>query len=105
MVLLTAVLDQPALAADENESEYGPWKKFSISLGGFITEMDTTVQFDSKNLGIGIVLDVEEVFDLDEDIRAVRLDGHYRFSRNGRHRVDFTYYDLSRDATKTTNMP
>jgi hypothetical protein len=101
MFLLTALLAQPAIAADENESEFGPWKKFSISFGGFIAEMDTEVRFDSKTLGLGTVLDVEEIFDLDEDVRVLRSDGHYRFSDNGRHRVDFTFYDLSRDATRT----
>ncbi len=100
-LIFSAILFSQPVLGDENESEYGPWKKFSISLGGFIAEMDTTVRFDSQTLGIGTVLDVEDLFNLDEDIRVLRSDGHYRFSDNGRHRVDFTYYDLSRDATKT----
>ncbi len=100
-LIFSAILFSQPVLGDENESEYGPWKKFSISLGGFIAEMDTTVRLDSKTLGLGTVLDIEEFFDLDEDVRVIRSDGHYRFSRNGRHTVDFTYYDLSRDATKT----
>jgi hypothetical protein len=100
LIFSAFLFSQPVLG-DDNKSEYGPWKKFSISLGGFIAEMDTTVRLDSKTLGLGTVLDIEEIFDLDEDVRVLRSDGHYRFSRNGRHRVDFTYYDLSRDATNT----
>jgi hypothetical protein len=100
LIFSAMLISQPVFGEDK-ESEYGPWKKFSISLGGFITEMDTEVRFDSKTLGLGTVLDVEEIFGLDEDIRVLRSDGHYRFSDNGRHRVDFTLYDLTRDATKT----
>jgi hypothetical protein len=100
LIFSAMLISQPVLG-DDNESEYGPWKEFSISLGGFIAEMDTSVRFDSQTLGIGTVLDVEDIFNLDEDIRVLRSDGHYRFSDNGRHRVDFTYYDLSRDATRT----
>jgi hypothetical protein len=58
LIFSAMLISQPVLG-EENESEYGPWKKFSISLGGFIAEMDTTVRFDSKTLGLGTVLDVE----------------------------------------------
>ncbi|UCH21114.1 MAG: hypothetical protein JSU83_21805 [Deltaproteobacteria bacterium] len=103
LIFFATLISKPVLGND-NESEYGPWKKFSISLGGFIAEMDTTVRLDSKSLVLGAIIDAEEIFDLDEDIRVVRSDGHYRFSRNGRHRFDFTYYDLSRDATRTLSQ-
>jgi hypothetical protein len=100
LIFSAMLISQPVLG-DDTESEYGPWKKFSISLGGFIAEIDTEVRLDSKTLGLGTVLDVETLFNLDDDVRVLRSDGHYRFSENGRHKVDFTYYDLSRDATRT----
>ncbi len=103
LIFSATLISQPVLG-DDNETEHGPWKKFSISLGGFIAEIDTEVRLDSKTLGLGTVLDVETLFNLDDDVRVFRSDGHYRFSRNGRHRVDFTYYDLSRDATSTLSQ-
>ncbi len=103
LIFSAMLISQPVLG-DDNETEHGPWKKFSISLGGFIAEIDTEVRLDSKTLGLGTVLDVETLFNLDDDVRVFRSDGHYRFSRNGRHRVDFTYYDLSRDATSTLSQ-
>ena len=103
-LIFSAILFSQPVLGDDNETEYGPWKKFSISFGGFIAEIDTEVRLDSKTLGLGTVLDVEELFNLDDDVRVFRSDGHYRFSDNGRHRVDFTYYDLSRDATSTLSQ-
>ncbi len=37
LIFSAMLISQPALG-DDNESEYGPWKKFNISLGGFIAD-------------------------------------------------------------------
>ncbi|MGI9233505.1 MAG: hypothetical protein ACR2RD_07740 [Woeseiaceae bacterium] len=82
-----------SLAADPG-SERG-----SISLGAFLTDRDTTGRVDSETLGLGTVIDAEDDLGLDSSDTVARLDGYYRF--NPRHRIDFSIFDLSRDATGT----
>jgi len=50
LIFSALLICQPVLG-DDNESEYGPWKKFSISLGGFIAEMDTLYNLIRKRWG------------------------------------------------------
>jgi hypothetical protein len=100
-ILLAIVIAQPVFAADKNEREYAPWDKFEVSLGWFLNDFNTELRVDSESLGLGTIIDVEEVLDLDEEISVWRVDGQYRFSHNGRHKIDFMLYDLSRDATRT----
>jgi hypothetical protein len=100
-IFLATVIAQPVLAADKNERDYAPWDQFEVSLGWFLNDFNTELRVDSETLGLGTIIDVEEVLDLDEEISVWRVEGLYRFSQNGRHKIDFMLYDLSRDATRT----
>ncbi len=100
-ILSATLVSQPVFAAEKNEREYAPWSKLEVSAGWFLNDFSTDLRADSKALGIGTVLDLEELLDLDEELSVWRIEGLYRFSQNGRHKMDFMLYDLSRDATRT----
>jgi hypothetical protein len=82
-----------SLAADPGSERGG------ISLGVFITDRNTEGRLDSDTLGLGTVIDAEDDLGLDSSDTVARLDAYYRF--NPRHRIDFSIFDLSRDATAT----
>lgn len=82
-----------SLAADPGS------ERSSVSLGVFITDRNTEARLDSESLGRGTVIDGENDLGLDSSDTVVRLDAYYRF--NPRHRIDFSVFDLSRDATAT----
>jgi len=71
--------------------------RFSLSLGVFITDRNTETRFDSA-LGDGTDTDFETDLGLDASDSVFRVDGYFRFSE--RHRVDFSVFDLSRNASK-----
>jgi len=71
--------------------------RFSLSLGVFITDRNTETRFDSS-LGDGTDTDFETDLGLDASDSVFRVDGYFRFSE--RHRVDFSVFDLSRNASK-----
>ena len=71
--------------------------RFSLSLGVFITDRNTETRFDSA-LGDGTDMDFETDLGLDASDSVFRVDGYFRFSE--RHRVDFSVFDLSRNASK-----
>ena len=50
-------------------------------------------------LGLGTEIDLEDDLDLNEDVSSYRIDAEWRFF--DRHRLNFSFFDLSRDATST----
>jgi hypothetical protein len=99
IAVIVIMFSQPVLA-DQNNSVSGPWERFSINLGGFITDLDSEFRLDSKRSGLGTVIDLENVLDLEETTEVFRVDALCRLGQSRRHRLDFSYFDLSRDATR-----
>lgn len=93
LFILLTLYASVSLAADPGSERGG------ISLGAFITDRNTEARLDSETLGMGTVIDVEDDLGLDSSDTVARLDAYYRF--NPRHRIDFSIFDLSRDATAT----
>jgi len=77
--------------------------KFKFTIGTFITNYDTEFRLTSSTLGRGTNISFEDDLGLEESNEVVRLDGHYRFSP--RHRLEFSYFDLSRDGKIVTTRP
>jgi hypothetical protein len=74
-----------------------PWKTFTIKLGGYFALQDTKVRLDGTGgLGLGTEIDFENDLNLDEDVSSYRIDAKWRFF--DRHALNFSFYDLSRDA-------
>ena len=72
--------------------------RFSLSLGVFITDRSSETRVDGADGSIGTPVDLESEFGLDASEAVFRLDGYFKF--NDRHRIDFSVFDLSRDATR-----
>jgi hypothetical protein len=88
-----------ALAQESSETApWDPWEKGYISAGVFWADTDNSVRLGTP--GVGIEFDVEDALDLENSQAVFRVDGGYRFGANNRHRIDFSWFDLSRDATK-----
>ena len=90
-IILPALTLAPLCAATEIGSE-----RFAISLGVFITDRATETRVDSSTLGRGTTIVLEDDLGLDSSQTVFRVDGHYRIAE--RHRLDFSVFDLSRDA-------
>ncbi len=89
-----AVSMQPALA-----EQSGPWEKWNLSLGGFAASLSNDVRIGSP--GVGAEINLEEALGLESSETVFRVDAAYRFGSSRRHRMDLTWFDLSREATKT----
>jgi hypothetical protein len=77
-----------------------PWERLRFDLGGYITNFDSDIQFGSESLGAGINVSVEDALGLDTSTTVLKGGVSYRFTRNLRHQVGLTYYDLSREDSK-----
>ncbi len=85
----------------ESEDEWTPeWIRAQVRVGGaFFGNFRTQFRLDSENTGLGTKVGFEDDLGFDTTARAGRIDAFYRFNR--RHRVDFSYFDIRRDATRT----
>jgi len=70
-----------------------PWEKLSVTFGYFLTNFRSDVSLGPFSLNL------EDVLGLDSTTSQYRVGAHYRAWR--RHHFHFSFYDLSRDATKT----
>ncbi|MFO7713341.1 hypothetical protein [Desulfosarcina sp.] len=86
-----------ANAAQKNAAGDSPWETFGVNLGVFVSATDTSFRIGS---GIGLNIDAEEALNLDATNTVFRADALWRFSDNQRHRLDFTWFSLNRDATR-----
>ncbi len=93
-VLLIFITASHSLA-DENNSS--PWKKFSVDFGFFYPIFNTGVRLDSNTLGKGTDIDLENDLNLESELSLFRAEAQWRFF--SRHRLEFTYYNISRDAS------
>ena len=70
----------------------------SISLGVFITDRDTETRIDTSEGDPGSDVDLENDLGLHRSDSVFRFDGYFKF--NDRHRIDASWFDLSRSSTK-----
>lgn len=88
----------PAIA-QEDAAPWDPWEKWSLSVGGFVASLSNTARIGAP--GVALEFDLESALGLESSQTVFRVDASYRFGGDNRHRFDFTWFDLSRDATKT----
>ncbi len=86
-----------ANATQENSAGDSPWETFGANLGVFVSATDTSFRIGT---GIGVSIDAEQALNLHANNTVFRADALWRFTNNKRHRLDFTWFSLKRDATR-----
>lgn len=96
-LIFALIVSQPAFA-DETPANGSPWEKYNLSVAWFFTDMNTNVRFGS---GVGLDIDAEKLLGMESTNAVLRLDGHWRFSQNRRHRLDLSWFTIRRQANRT----
>jgi len=78
--------------------------RFYITIGGFNqTDLRTTLRLEASSpqagIGAGAVIALESLFNVENQVTTVRLDGWYRFSK--KNRIAWTYWQTSREGVST----
>jgi len=81
----------------ESDANKGPWEKFGLQAGYFLTSVDSGLRFGT---GLGVDIDVEDLLGLDSTNSVFRANALWRFSDNRRHRLDLSWFSLNRDGTR-----
>ena len=96
LIASIAVLFSALPAAAEQSADIDD--RFSLSLGMFFTDRGTTTRLNGDIPDSGTDVDLEGSLGFDKSDTVFRIDGYYRF--NEKHRIDFSAFDLSRNASK-----
>jgi len=75
--------------------------RMNLNLGGFLTARGTDIRIDSKSLGQGTQINAEDDLGLDKNTNVFRADFYFRFNQH--HRLDTSYYDLTRTSFHPIN--
>jgi hypothetical protein len=96
-IVVVAVLFLPAVSGgSEGQSNAQPWETVGLSAGYFISDVDTSLRLGA---GLGVDIDLEDLLGLDSTNSVFRVGGLWRFTDNQRHRLDLSWFSLSRDST------
>ena len=96
-VIVGALASAPARSQARYE-EHDTLERFYLRLGGFNQrDIDSTLRIDSKILGLGTIVDLENDLAMEDEVTVARIDGFYRF--NKRHRLGWTWYRTRREGT------
>lgn len=84
--------------ADETKKEQHPWEKMAFTFGGFLSDTNSSVRLGS---GAGVDIDLEELLGMDSTNIVYRLDWHWRFTENRKHRINLNWFSLNRSGEST----
>lgn len=81
------------------DSEYR-WERFSVSFGGFLSGLSSDLNIGSKQLGVGVNINLENALGLETNSTVLRSEAEYWFGKTRRHAARFAYYGFYRKAQK-----
>lgn len=84
---------------DSDTLDYS-WERFSFSLGGFITGLNSDIQLSSREVGLGATINVEEALGLETSTLVLRGESEYNYGKRRRNTARLCYFSLFRDAKK-----
>ena len=93
-MLLSSHLVTAGETEDTQENHY-LGNRWNVRVFGIVSEMSSDV---SAGRELGALIDLEELLGFDEQVVTGSLDAFYRFTKNHKHTIRFSYIDYTRDA-------
>jgi hypothetical protein len=84
------------------EKEKLPWSRWDIAAGGFIASTNANVRIGLP--GVGVDINLDEALGIKTSDSVFRVDAGFRFGSTQRHRIDFTWFDLTQSGSKTLDQ-
>ncbi len=76
------------------------WERFSVNFGGFLSGLSSDINLGSKQLGVGVSINLENALGLETNSTVLRSEVDYVWGKSLRHSSRFTYYGFYRSAEK-----
>jgi len=100
ILLISNSLNGFAQKTDSIKTQSGDWDRFSVSLGGFLASYNSGISFASKQIGLGVQIDIEDALGLESTQLAFRGNAIYKFGKKQNHSASFGYFGIVRNSTK-----
>jgi hypothetical protein len=94
------LLAGPLLASDGGFEDM-PWERGHVNLGGYLADMSSSFRLGLDNVGVGVIIETEKFLGMKSNDSAFRLEGGYRFTGSGRHKLDFGWFRFYRESENT----
>jgi hypothetical protein len=85
---------------DIQESGSKGWDRFEVSLGGFLSAYNSGITFRSQQLGLGLVIDIEDALGLETTVFALRGEVTYKIGKSKKNYITAGYFGVNRSANK-----
>jgi hypothetical protein len=83
-----------------NKKEFKEWNRFSLKLGYFLSSDNSGIILGSKQLGLGLVIDLEDALALETSTFVFRGNASYTFGKRDKSHVVIDYFRINRTASK-----
>jgi len=80
-----------------------PYDKFSIDFGGFFAGYNSGITLQGDRMGLGVIIDLEDLLGLNSSSWALRSKTNFRFGKTNRHQVSFGYFGAKRKVIRSIN--
>lgn len=97
---------QPSIYGQSNvdipntDSSGYKWEKASVSLGMFIAGLNSDIRIGSQDLGLGIIVNLEDALGLNNSTTVFRGAMEFGFGKNKNQSARIGYFGFARSATK-----
>jgi hypothetical protein len=80
--------------------KFRDWDRFALNLGYFLEGNNSGITLGSRQLGLGVVVDIEDALALDVTNSVFRGNSVYTIGKKKRHSILVDYFSVNRKATK-----
>lgn len=77
-----------------------PWHRFDLSIGGFLSDLNSEIRLGSKQVGLGLNISLEDALGLESSSFIGRADLAYRLDEGRRHTVGVSAISFRRQAAR-----
>jgi len=85
---------------NNNDDKKFERERFSLNVGSFMTYNSSGFTVSSKQLGLGMVIDLEDALGLETSTLVFRGTANYRYGKRRQHSLIFDYFAINRKALK-----
>ena len=106
-ILLLFTFSNNSLRAQETDKKIQKdslvyqWERFSVSLGGFLTTINSDISLKGQASGVGVSVNLEDALGLSTSSFVIRGEAEYNFGSKRRSHVRVGYFGLIRNSDKT----
>lgn len=96
----TTSVAQEVTPVGENIANSSSWDRFEVSLGGFFSAYNSDITFRSQQLGLGLVIDIEDALGLKTTVFAMRGEATYKIGKTKKNYITVGYFGINRSSSK-----